>query len=195
MPRPGRDGKTSSKLQSTRGTAGRIDPNLEAFAHIGANYFQVYMYDEGFTVLGPDGETQQLITTEPGPTVRLVIARKFMLDLTNTTEEELHELREFFDRAFALAEPIVLARDKEARDVYERGDDTLARLHRVVPSVVVRSRAQRAYDQIVQLGSAAIAARGWKFINSLYGSRNPGNAVADSTSKDPESQDDRPKAD
>ena len=66
--------------------------------------------------------------------------RPFTLPLTSLTKEELDKLKELIDFAHTWAEPITEERDKVAQDAFDKGDDTIARVYRQVPKLVVRQR-------------------------------------------------------
>ncbi len=109
----------------------------------------LYVYEEGTEVAES--------TSEPGPTVKVLIPRykgpTVTWDLSALTHEELMKLKEFFDLAIATAEPVARMRDKAAQDALTAGDDSFARLYRQVPQLVVRKRAQREHGEGVHDGS------------------------------------------
>jgi hypothetical protein len=81
-------------------------------------------------------------TTELGPEVIVWITKTqragVPLTLTSKTLDELLGIKALFDYAFALAEPIVRKRDEDAAARYDSGDDSLPRVYRGAPEVVVR---------------------------------------------------------
>ena len=88
---------------------------------------------------------------ERGPTYLLVIprpnARPVKLNITALTLEELELTRQFFNRLFDLAEPIVKHRDKVAEDAAAEGDDSYARIYRQVPQFIDRAGEISEHDQ------------------------------------------------
>lgn len=78
----------------------------------------------------------------------------FSWDLTVLTVEELNSLRELLETAFEWALPICEARDKEAKDANDQGDDSFTRLYRAVPQLVYRSRPEPIDREGVQHRSA-----------------------------------------
>jgi hypothetical protein len=139
------------------------------------------------------------VTSENGPSLiyKVMGPRGSMvgLDLTNLTHEELVAFREFWSIAFSIAEPIVLIRDKEAQDAFSRGDDSFTRVHRAVPRLVVRARAQRTYRQVVRLGLENVLERGWALFRSIGGVGGDRDAVAAVEADHAGTQDDYPAAD
>lgn len=109
--------------------------------------FVVLMYPEGFR---DESDDVPAIKTEPGPTIRLMIPGKtrqpVYFTFTALTSEELASLRELFNRMFDMVEPIVEHRDKAAQDAYDQGDDTITRLYRQVPRLIVREGAIREHS-------------------------------------------------
>lgn len=93
-----------------------------------------------------------------GPAVRLyhpIPGRAYGIswELTSLTEAEIVELKKLFDLAFELALPVCIARDKEAADAFERGDDSYHRVYRGLPQVVYRKRTQQEHSEGVHDGS------------------------------------------
>lgn len=77
--------------------------------------------------------------------VRLVLFRnnrraKFLLNLTSYTAAELDALRKIIEVAFDAAKPICEELDRRAKQAWEEGNDTHARIYRSVPEVVIRQR-------------------------------------------------------
>ena len=90
---------------------------------------------------------------EVGPTYVLVLprygTRPMKFNITSLTLEELQMTRQFFDRLFDLAEPIVRARDEVAQNAADEGDDSYTRYYRQPPQYVVREGAFREDDQSI----------------------------------------------
>lgn len=59
--------------------------------------------------------------------------------LTAMTHEEWRAAKLLFDLAFELAEPLCIALDKDAREAWERGDDTHSRSYRALPVFFIRA--------------------------------------------------------
>ncbi|MEU4066702.1 hypothetical protein AB0F25_30690 [Streptomyces wedmorensis] len=83
----------------------------------------------------------------PGDSVSVLVSTRYnptgtKLILTNMTHEELVALREIWEHAFDLAEPVVVERDRVAREAFERGDDSNERVYRAPPAKVVRRRQE-----------------------------------------------------
>ena len=112
----------------------------------------LYFYEEGTEIAER--------TTEPGPTVKVLIPRlngqAVHWDLSALTIEELDAMREFFTLAFDTAEPVVRMRDKAAHDAFTEGNDSFARLYRQLPQLVVRERKEREHDQGILNGPSDV---------------------------------------
>jgi hypothetical protein len=59
-------------------------------------------------------------------------------NLTALTHEELLAMRELFNFAFDLAEPVILLRDRIAQDAFDKGDDSFIRVYRQAPQLIIR---------------------------------------------------------
>jgi hypothetical protein len=152
----------------------------------------MFFYEEGAT---QDVKGEQMpVTSENGPSLiyKVMGPRGSMVgvDLTHLTHEELEAFRQFWAIAFAIAEPVVLLRDKEAQDAFSRGDDSFTRVHRAIPRLVVRARAERTYRQVLHVGLENVLARGWSFFRSIGGAGGDGDAVAAVEADHAEAQDD-----
>lgn len=79
--------------------------------------------------------------------------RPIAWNLSAMTAAELEVLRDFFNLAFDLADPVTRERDKVAHEAFEQGDDSYARVYRGVPEFVKRQRPQRADSEGVHNGS------------------------------------------
>jgi hypothetical protein len=101
---------------------------------------------EAVLYIGPtDNEFDQTDFPEEVDSVRLLLAKKgtklkIGLPLTHMTEDEVEVFREFMNRALDLAQTKCRELDQKARQAFDQGDDTYARLYRPVPRLVVRSR-------------------------------------------------------
>lgn len=76
--------------------------------------------------------------------------------LTSFTEEELDSFEEFMELAIKIARPIVLARDRLAKEALEIGDDSFNRSYRQPPLFVVRPRrkkheTERLFNAIIEM--------------------------------------------
>lgn len=90
---------------------------------------------------------------EPGPTLRLMLpqlrGKSMLYNVTALTHEELVEMKKIFDMLFQIAEPIVKERDKAAQDAFDRGDDSIRRIYRQAPHMVVREGPLGKYSASV----------------------------------------------
>jgi len=138
----------------------------------------LYFYEEGTAVADT--------TTEPGPTVKVLIPRykgpTVHWDLSALTLEELTKLREFFDLAFDTAEPVIRMRDKVAQDAFAEGNDSISRLYRPVPQLVVRKRPEPEHSEGVLDGPENVPSGnddGSAVNGSAGGVRGSGSGLAD----------------
>jgi hypothetical protein len=74
-------------------------------------------------------------------------SHKFVTDLSEMTVAELDAVQEFLNTVFDEAREVCEHRDRLAREAFEDGDDSLARLYREVPRVVDRSRKGEQHGQ------------------------------------------------
>lgn len=72
------------------------------------------------------------------------------INLAALTTEELNIFEQSVQCALELARPVVLERDRVAREAYENGDGTYRRLHRGSPVFSVVTRKERRDDSSVQ---------------------------------------------
>lgn len=97
------------------------------------------------------------------------------IHLANLTEQELDALEELFKSAFAWARPVVRQRDKEAKDAWEKGDDSYVRIYRAVPTVVYRKRPEPEYSEGVPERPEGVPASGGReqpdFAGGIRGAR------------------------
>jgi len=92
-----------------------------------------------------------------GPEIVLVVRafpRSYVyLNLSNMNHIELEALKEIFTTAIDWAEPICIARDKEAEDAAREGDDSYIRNYRPIPQLVFRKRLERERSEGLLHGS------------------------------------------
>lgn len=115
-----------------------------AWAHFFAGAITVSEYDE--VVVDEEGR-ERPNPHRPGKSISLMMASSHARSglkwiLTNFTHEELMALSEIFNLACDLAEPVVLERDRLAREAFENGDDSHERVYRSPPTKVVRRRQE-----------------------------------------------------
>lgn len=72
--------------------------------------------------------------------------------LSALTTAELQAIREFFNRAFDMAEPVCREMDRRAQEAQERGDGVYARSYRAVPLLVVRESKQPPHYSSLPFG-------------------------------------------
>ena len=77
--------------------------------------------------------------------------------LTDLTAEELDGFRQFLVTGFNSAREVAEARDKEARDAFEAGDDSNPRMYRAAPSLSIRTRPLLEYIEGIQSGSGGVS--------------------------------------
>ena len=126
----------------------KMSKNRYAWARVTWGLVAVMFYPDPPTELEEEEEeegVQSGATSEPGPTVRLLItknkrARPTTLDLTMLSEQELECLKKAFDLAFEEAKPVCRLRDQEAAKRHAEGDDSNHRIYRPVPQFIVRER-------------------------------------------------------
>lgn len=192
MARPGRRGPADGR--KVRGLTG---DEHQVWVEVGFYRHSLMLHPEGATIMRGDKEVP--VSGEQGPTVTYMVlgpnGPRATIDLTHLTHEELKALREFYSIAFTLAEPIVLARDKEAQDAFDAGNDSFTRVYRAVPQLVVRPRARRAHDQVVRLGLERVLAGGWSFLRGLIPARGAGPEVDERNEGEGGPQDDGAAAD
>lgn len=137
-------------------------------------------------------------TKEPGPTVKVLIPRHtgqpVLWDISSMTLEELQLMREFFDLVFDTAEPIVRMRDEVAQDEFAAGNDSITRLYRKVPQLVVRKRPEPQHSEGVLDGHENVPegdgdGRG-SGDSTSGGVRGSGSVVADGEQEGSVGQDD-----
>ena len=92
-----------------------------------------------------------IVVTIYGPSM------KGNIKLTSLDYDGLVALKEFFDIAFANAQPIVQARDREAQEAYENGDDSYKRLDTIVPRIVVREGTKWEHYPVLRRGFEWVA--------------------------------------
>ncbi len=119
---------------------GRLRENVIAYLSTFIGKFSIEVYEP---ITTEDGYSE--VRVESGNNVRLAICavngRTYRYNFSALTHDELVNLKQLFDMLFDEVEPIVLARDREAQDAYENGDDSFARVYRSVPRLVVRKRS------------------------------------------------------
>lgn len=101
----------------------------------------------------PDGDT-----IENGPNVVLYVPRTgsripLIMNITALTIEELDAMEAFFKLIFDEARPIVVERDRVAREAFDSGDDSFARVYRQLPQFIIRSRSEFGHTEGVHVGS------------------------------------------
>lgn len=113
-------------------------------------------------------------------------------NLTALTEEELVSLKHLFDTAFEWAKPYCIARDKEAQDALDNGDDSHSRIYRQVPKLVYRSGPEPEHREGVQHGSSDDARVLQSDGDLEHGLRDEGGLVAERDEDGGRPQDDGP---
>lgn len=73
-------------------------------------------------------------------------------NLSAMTAAELEVMRDFFNLAFDLADPVTRERDKVAHEAFEQGDDSFARVYRGLPDFVKRQGPQRENNESIHDG-------------------------------------------
>jgi hypothetical protein len=147
----------------------------------------------------PDGDKKPI---EYGYALHLDIGtpgvKPLQLHLTSLTRIELEELKKFLNLAIDLAMPVVIERDRVARDAQEAGDDSYGRIYRALPTVVVRSGKIFTYREGVLYGPDGLPAEfGGRKSRSGHrgGTGGSGDGVADPEPQDAGAEDDQSKAD
>lgn len=128
-----------------KGTPGAIDVDAGDFARI-FRFMWTRLLRHQVSIIVPDdatriGRQRVLLTFVSG------MNRPVTIDLTNLTLPELRALSETVAIAVEVAEPEVMARDQEAREKQDAGDDSDDRCYRPLPYVVIRKGALRAYHE------------------------------------------------
>ena len=114
--------------------------------------------------------------------VRLSCKRGLVsIKLTSCTGDELNALKEFWDIAFANAQPIVELRDKIAQEAMEHdGDDSYTRLYRPLPRVVVREGSKWANYPSLRRGLEWVASLDSYVTRRVVNLRGSSSEVPDS---------------
>jgi hypothetical protein len=116
-----------------------------AWTHFYAGAMSVSEYDE---VVEDEEGGEKPNDLRPGKSISVLMGTNFgnraglKWILTNFTHAELMAVREIFNLACDLAEPVVLERDRLAQEAFENGDDSHARVYRSPPTKVVRRRQE-----------------------------------------------------
>lgn len=76
---------------------------------------------------------------------------RLVLNLTMLKEDELKDFKDFVSASISAAMPVVQARDKEAQNDFENGDDSNYRLHRAAPTLSLRTGALIEYSDRLRL--------------------------------------------
>lgn len=133
MPAPG------DKLARRRSLARqqRYGDNRRAWLETYQNRLTLY------TTAGDDPEINEEGLQAGDEAVTVMMQRigsksRFMLNLSALTHDELCAIKEFFDMAFANAQGVTQARDKEAQEAFDAGDTSYNRIYRQVPIIFVR---------------------------------------------------------
>lgn len=74
--------------------------------------------------------------------------RVWHINLTSLTANELRAMRTFWDRAFAMAEPLCEQLDKRAQEQFESGEGDAVRLYRPDPKVYVREFTEKGKQYV-----------------------------------------------
>lgn len=181
--------------RSTYRGDGRMSDNRVAWAKTVLGTAEVRQHLPGDPTEGEEFDNEGQI----GPNVQLRIIRPgagkpVSLNLTAMTVKELEAVRELFNLALDLAEPVVQHRDEVARRAQDQGDDSFARSYRQLPELVIRKGKIATYDQGVLQRPADVPVRvravGQPADRRGDGAGGAGGGVADEESSDTGAPDD-----
>lgn len=135
---------------------------------------------------------------EQGDTLRLMISttsgRPYTLNITAMTEEELEAFEGIITLALRMARPIILDRDREAKERYANGDDSYSRSYRQLPQFIIRQGSFGPDDQSLFVGFEHALAGPESERDIPRTVRADGPGLADEVSQDSSTQDDRATA-
>ncbi len=128
-------------LKQNRPSA-RMSQYLRAIALTGQDRIKVYANPvDGDEEVNPDGPDQEV-----GEDWVLNVTRgkvTFRWNMSRMTEEELNTLKDIFMFAYENALPVAQARDKQAKEAAENGDDIFERRFRTAPHFSIVPRKEQ----------------------------------------------------
>jgi hypothetical protein len=199
--------RAGARENKYRHNPNRITPARYAWVRSVLGTFVIMRHPDLSVVEGEEAEeldddVKEYDPGDPGETIILTLpikgrGRPLAWNLSSLTHAELVAIREYFDIAFELAEPVCIERDKAANEAFDSGDDSVTRIYRALPELIVRNGEVAEHGEGLRVGSQAVSARRVQYEPSLRGFlRSSGRLREDSGAvADPDSQPDEPEDD